>query len=191
MATGLIVGESLFGVAFAGIVGGDRQRYAAGPGRGIRLGGAAGPGRFRRSIAWLYMGRTPSGERARVASAAVGATPWSGSHSPAGGAPDLPEDVDRDAAARIPVAADAQPRGLHLLDQPLADADGHVLVEAAVVAERAEEQLEALRFDDRLARRIVDHQVREIGLAGDRAQRSELGRGEADQVERAGRGLGT
>ena len=25
MATGLIVGESLFGVAFAGIVGGDRQ----------------------------------------------------------------------------------------------------------------------------------------------------------------------
>src|SRR4051794_15288873 len=82
----------------------------------------------------------------------------------------LPEDVDRNSAARIPIAADAQPLRLHLLDQPLADADRHILVEAAVVAERAEEQLEALALDDRLGRRIVDHQMREIGLAGDRAQ---------------------
>ena len=54
-----------------------------------------------------------------------------------------------------------------------------------MVAERAEEQLQALALDDRLAGRIVDHQMREVGLAGDRAQRGELGRGEAHQVERA------
>jgi hypothetical protein len=42
-------------------------------------------------------------------------------------------------------------------------------VEGAVVAEGAEEQLKALRFNDRLVRRIVDYQVREIGLAGDGA----------------------
>src|SRR4051794_39092288 len=51
----------------------------------------------------------------------------------------LPEDVDRDPPARIPVAADAQPLRLHVLDKALADADGHVLVEACMVAERAEE----------------------------------------------------
>src|SRR5207237_4067373 len=59
----------------------------------------------------------------------------------------LPEDVDRNAAARIPVAADAQPSGLHLLRQPLADADGDILVEAAMIAEPPQEQLPRLGFD--------------------------------------------
>src|SRR4051812_13316908 len=63
----------------------------------------------------------------------------------------LPEDVDRHSAARVPVSADAQPPGLHLGHQPLADADGHVLVKAAVVAEAAEKQFQALALDDRLA----------------------------------------
>src|SRR6476661_3731113 len=93
----------------------------------------------------------------------------------------LPEDVDRHAAARIPVTADAKPFGLHLGHHPLADADRHVLVEAAMTAEGAEEELEALRFDDRLARRIVDDEMREVGLAGDRAQRGELRRREANE----------
>src|SRR5256885_15047262 len=56
----------------------------------------------------------------------------------------LPEDVDRHSPARVPIAADPQPPGLHLFGQPLANADGHVLVEAAMIAKRAEEQLEAL-----------------------------------------------
>ena len=38
--------------------------------------------------------------------------------------------------------------------------------------------------------RIVDHEMREIGLAGDRAQRGELGRGEAHQIKRAGARIG-
>src|SRR5690606_13987149 len=71
----------------------------------------------------------------------------------------LPEHVDRNTATRVPEPADAEPARAHLVEQALADADRHVLVEAAVIAERAEEQLEALRFDDPLFLRVVDHQV--------------------------------
>src|SRR6185369_8111888 len=53
----------------------------------------------------------------------------------------LPEDVDRHAATRIPVSANAQPFGFHLIHQALANANGDVLVKTAVIAERAEEQL--------------------------------------------------
>src|SRR4051812_7370493 len=70
----------------------------------------------------------------------------------------LPEHVDRHAAAGIPIAADAQPLRLHLGKQPLTDAERYVLVEPAMIAESAEEQLQALAFDDGLARRIIDDQ---------------------------------
>src|SRR5690349_2135448 len=53
-----------------------------------------------------------------------------------------------------------------------------------MVAERAEEQLEALRFDYGLLRSIVDDEMREVGLAGDRAQRGKFRRGETHEVER-------
>ena len=56
-----------------------------------------------------------------------------------------------------------------------------------MIAEGAEEQLEALALDDRLGGRIVDHQMREVGLAGHRAQGRELRRGEAHEIERARR----
>src|SRR6476661_5263903 len=77
----------------------------------------------------------------------------------------LPEDVDRHAAARVPVTADAKPAGLHLGHKPLPDADRHVLVETAMVAEGAEKQLQALALDDRLGGRIVDDEVREVRLS--------------------------
>src|SRR3546814_2348931 len=85
----------------------------------------------------------------------------------------LPEDVDRNAAARIPIAADAQPFRPHLVEQAPADADGAILVEPRVTPKAGEEQLEALRFDDRRAGGVVDDEVREIGLAGHRTERSE------------------
>src|SRR5690242_16086734 len=102
-----------------------------------------------------------------------------------GGLTRLPEDVDGNPAARVPVSADPQPSWLHLFGQALADPDRHVLVEAAMVAKGAEEQLEALALHDRLAGRIVDHQVREVRLAGHRAERGEFRRREPHQVERA------
>ena len=94
------------------------------------------------------------------------------------------------AAAPV-VAAEAKPAvPMGPATQALADAHSHVLVKARVVAEAAEKQLEAFRFDDGFARRIVDHQMCEIGLAGDRAQAGKLRRGKAHQIERVGTGIG-
>src|SRR5690348_8192527 len=76
----------------------------------------------------------------------------------------LPEDIDRHSAARVPIAADAQPLRLHLGHQPLPDPHGHVFMEAAMVPVRSEKQLEALALDDCLGRRIVDDEVREVRL---------------------------
>jgi hypothetical protein len=95
----------------------------------------------------------------------------------------LPEHVDRHAAARIPVAADAQPARRDLLGQPLADHQRAFLVEGAVVAETAEEELQRLALDQLRARGVVDHQVGEVGLAGDGAQAGEFRRGEAHEIE--------
>src|SRR6478672_5895295 len=97
----------------------------------------------------------------------------------------LPENVDRHSPAWVPIAADAEPARLHLGCEPLTDADGNILVEAAMIAESAQEQLQALALDDRLARRIVDHDMGEVRLAGHRAERGELGRGEAYQIKLA------
>ena len=67
-----------------------------------------------------------------------------------------------------------------------------LLVEALHVAEAAEIELQRLALDQLRARRVVDHQVREIGLAGHGAERGEFRRGEAHEIEQAAdRGLGT
>merc|ERR1712185_789803 len=97
----------------------------------------------------------------------------------------LPEYVDRNATARVPVAADTQPARRHLVEQALPYADGHILVKTAMIAEASEKQLEAFRFHDGLARRVVDHQMREIGLTGNGAQRCEFGRGKAHAIQTA------
>src|SRR5690348_12261167 len=53
----------------------------------------------------------------------------------------LPEHIDRHSATRVPVAADAQPLRLHLGSEALADSHRNVLMEAAMVAVGAEEEL--------------------------------------------------
>src|SRR5262249_58334215 len=67
-------------------------------------------------------------------------------------------------------------------DEFLTDGDGAVLVEGADIAEAAEVELERLRLEEPFSRRIVDHEVREIGLTGDRTKRGELRRGEARDI---------
>src|SRR5262249_31074834 len=79
----------------------------------------------------------------------------------------LPEHVDRDAAARVPVAGYPQPERLRRLDHAAPDHDGAFLVEGGMVAERHEEQLQRLRFHQQRVRRVVDDEMREVGLAGD------------------------
>ncbi len=82
----------------------------------------------------------------------------------------LPEDVDGDAAARKPIAADAQPTGLGDSLDLLADHQRAVLMEVTVVAKAGKIKLQGLAFDQARPRGVVDHQMREVGLAGDRAQ---------------------
>src|SRR5437879_7997188 len=54
----------------------------------------------------------------------------------------LVENIDRDTAARIPVASDAQPARRQCGDQPPCDRQRAVLVKRGAVAERAEEEFQ-------------------------------------------------
>ena len=65
----------------------------------------------------------------------------------------------------------------------LADHDRAILVEGAMVAEARDIEFQRFRFQQPLARHIVDHQMREIRLAGDRAERGEFRRGETHHVD--------
>ena len=98
----------------------------------------------------------------------------------------LPEHVDRHAAARIEIAADAQPLRREQLHHALADRDRAVLMEGAVVAEAVEVELQRLRLDQPAARHVVDHHDAEVGLAGDRADRGEFRKRETRDVIRVG-----
>jgi hypothetical protein len=59
-----------------------------------------------------------------LAAPAIGRNALLGQPQALGRGAALPEHVDRDAAARVPVAANAQPLRIHLGEQALANADG-------------------------------------------------------------------
>ena len=59
-----------------------------------------------------------------------------------------------------------------------------VFVERPVVAEAREIKLQRFRFEQPALRRIVDDEMGEVGLAGDRAEAGEFWRGEAGGIER-------
>ena len=85
-------------------------------------------------------GGAPSQARASTA-AAIGRDTLLGNPHAVGRRAALPEHVDGDAAARIPIAADPEPGGIDQLDDTLAYRDGRVLVEGANVAEACEIKL--------------------------------------------------
>ena len=76
--------------------------------------------------------------RSMLAAPAVGRDALVGKPKPLGRRAALIEDVDRDAAAGVPVAADPEPLGRDLGDQTLGDGHRAVLMKSAVVAEGAE-----------------------------------------------------
>src|SRR6266705_4971979 len=83
----------------------------------------------------------------------------------------LPEHVDRNAAARIPVAADAQPFWLDLVGDPLADHHRAVLMERAVIAKARDIEFERFGFQKPSAGDVIDHEMREIRLPRHRTKR--------------------
>jgi MFS family permease len=106
-------------------------------------GAADGHGRFDADR--LDLRATPSASRS--AASAIGRDALVGHPDTFRQSARLPEHVDWHAAARIPVAANAQPFRLEPRDQLFADGHGAVLVEGAVIAETVEIELERLRLD--------------------------------------------
>src|SRR5690606_42073069 len=94
----------------------------------------------------------------------------------------LPEDIDWNPAARIPITSNSQPSRRGFGEKSLPNPDRHILVKARVVAECAKKKLQALGFDYCLFWRIVDHEMSKIRLSSHRAQGSEFGRSEANEV---------
>src|SRR3546814_1653032 len=68
----------------------------------------------------------------------------------------LPEHVDGNAAARIPIAANSEPERPHFREQPLANANSAILMKARVVTECTKKQLQRFRLNNHLIRGIVD-----------------------------------
>ena len=54
----------------------------------------------------------------------------------------LPEDIDRDAATWVPVAANPKPARLGRLEQPTTDRHGAVFMKGAMVSEGSQIELE-------------------------------------------------
>ena len=67
----------------------------------------------------------------------------------------------------------------------IADRDRAIFVKGPMIAEDSEKELQRLGFHEQSGGRIVDHQMAEIGLAGNRAERRELRAGEACQKKRS------
>jgi hypothetical protein len=87
-----------------------------------------------------------------------------------------------DAAAHVPVGADAGITRGGGLDDVVEDRVGHLFVERAFVAVAPHVHLQALQFHAELVGHDLDRELGEIGLAGERAQAGEFGDLEADQV---------
>jgi predicted MFS family arabinose efflux permease len=102
----------------------------------------------------------------------------------------LPEHVDGNAAARKPVGADAQPFRFDLGGQAFADRHRAVLVKRAVIAEACDIKLQRLRFQQPFPRHIVDHEMGEIRLSGNRADRGKFRHRKAHQIVGAGLRIG-
>src|SRR5690554_3132363 len=86
------------------------------------------------------------------------------------------------AAADVEVADNGRPAWVDRGDQVVEDLVGDLLVEGALVAVRPEVQLERLQLHDLLVRDIADGDRGEVGLAGYRADASELRRRDLDLV---------
>ena len=90
--------------------------------------------------------------------------------------------IDGDATAGIPITADAEEFWVYFFDDAFGDIDGAGFVEGTVIAIGKEIEFERFTLDHFLGRNVIDHNMGEIWLAGDRAQRGEFGASEAYQI---------
>src|SRR5579872_7591814 len=142
------------------------------------------------SVPWLYSVERvrPLGEAAAIAGSACPTPPAIGRNALIGNPHSLrqfsglPEHVDRNAAAWVPIAADAQPFGFDLRGDTLADGDRAVLVKGAVVTEARNKKLEGFGLEQPLAGYIVDHKMGKVRLARHWTKRGEFRGGKPHDV---------
>ena len=94
----------------------------------------------------------------------------------------LIEHIDGDTAARVPVAADAQPFGSDFPVYTDGNTDGAVFMKSGVITERPQKELQRLTFQNQLIRHIVDYQMGKIRLARDWAEGSKFRAREAHTI---------
>ena len=155
-------------------------------GIGLRMAGRAGHAVDRRR----RHGADRRDQRAASGEAEAGLTPPSIGRDALVRHPDalgqlarLPEHVDRNAAARIPVAADAQPLRLEQRRRAACRCRRCNPRGRQPGCGSSPDRASATSNSSSQPRRhIVDHEMREIRLAGDRAQHGEFRRGEARDI---------
>src|ERR1700727_2285433 len=91
---------------------------------------------FDRSFQWIIIVKSIDFiYQSDSSAAAIGGNALVGNPHPLGQLSGLPEHIDRDAAAWVPVTPDPQPFRLDLGRDPFADCDGAVLMKRSVIAE--------------------------------------------------------
>src|SRR5271154_3730084 len=101
--------------------------------------------------------------------AAVGGDPLIWNPHPLRQFSSLPEHIDWNAAARVPVTTDPQPLRLDRSRNSFADRDRAVFVERTVIAEARDIEFQRFRLQQPLAGDVIDHEMGEVGLTGNRA----------------------
>src|SRR4051812_5496253 len=91
-------------------------------------------------------------------------------------------DTGADAAAGGEGGDELEAAGIQGGDEVVEDAVGDILVEDALVAEALEVHLQTFQLDALLLGRVGERERAEIGLARHRADRSELGADDFDDV---------
>src|SRR3954464_1689091 len=94
----------------------------------------------------------------------------------------LPEDINRHAAARIPVACHADELWFDCLLYTLADLECGVLVKSAGLEKAVQELLQRFGFHDPGGGHIMSYEMGEVRLAGDGTKGGEFRRREAHLI---------
>ena len=90
--------------------------------------------------------------------------------------------INRDTAAWIPIATNAEPFRANLFDEALPDTCCASFMEVAVIAERPKEKLKGLTFDNPLIRAIINNKMGKVRLTCDGANACKLWRNKTHHI---------
>ena len=94
----------------------------------------------------------------------------------------LSHNVGVNSAPHVPTRCDARKSWRNGRDDFVEHVIGHLLMERADIAEAPHVHLERFEFDAKLIGDVLNREVREVGLTGERAVSGELGNLDVDQI---------